>query len=926
MRAAPSRRSDREPSLTSRWNGVRRRLGSRAAAHSLLRAGAAVVRGPRAARLANVAPEPVTQTVEAKPTDARYVTAWSRLVRTVLGTDVAADPSELNRELTNSAVEQARVQRAQSTLAAALSRGESLQQAIYATVANLAGAKEWQAAWALSEGVKQLPGGAGASTVGHAVLLHRRRQFHRVWNLVAGLSDDDLARYVPVEAVDGALAVGTAETRERAYRIAATPARLAHDVLVDLAGRFLAVGDRGRAAELAEELRSRAPLVELDERRSRSWTLIERWLERGPTHIPRGSVAVAVIDYQSPDQVLASGNGGDYVQTLAMLSNLARFSSVSFTGDDGLGEFATELQHRVRPNLRVPDPVAAVHLLAVNRDFSSDEDVPERTWMVAFGWHMHPLYDLRYDFPYHRNIRPLFVSFHINRLAMLTDEALDYLRAHGPVGCRDWTTVFLLLSAGVDAFFTGCLTTTVDAVFPRRDRVFTGGDAVGLIDIAQNAAGEVGANPRIYSHQDDRYRHMSLTDGLRAASDLLAEYQRGLERAVTRRLHAYLPLVSLGVPVTFKPWSSGDVRFAGLRGLRVGDRRLRQMQLTIRELVSQIMATVLDGADDDAVYDRWRELTASRVGDARARFAVPVDDESTTVDVDAAVSLARANSRRFGPHDRVDAATVSDVVLCFDQNLTAQAPVMIESLLVNASGPVRLWVLGRGLSETYIRWLADAFSSVPLTYLPCDHIDYGKVARMPARITVSTMDRLLLPHLLEDVDRAVYLDIDTLVLDDIGRLAHLDLGGMPIAARDSDVSEASEWRAAARRLRGIEATALLRRTGHAHGYGPAALNAGVLVLDLDRMRKDDFTRTYLGWVERYGLHDQDIMLAYVGPDRRVLEPRWNALPVLEDVDDPAVIHWASLGKPWEEQLTYAAGRWQEYAARLRARVAEPPPR
>ena len=42
--------------------------------------------------------------------------------------------------------------------------------------------------------------------------------------------------------------------------------------------------------------------------------------------------------------------------------------------------------------------------------------------MFAFGWHMHPLYDLRYDFPYHPNIRPLFISFHVNRLDMLTDD------------------------------------------------------------------------------------------------------------------------------------------------------------------------------------------------------------------------------------------------------------------------------------------------------------------------------------------------------------------------------------------------------------------------------------------------------------------------------------------------------------------------
>ena len=146
---------------------------------------------------------------------------------------------------------------------------------------------------------------------------------------------------------------------------------------------------------------------------------------------------------------------------------------MTFTGDDGLGTLATELQARVQPSLRRPGTTGAVHLLAVDRDFSNAEAVPPGTWMVAFGWHMHPLYDLRYDFPYHPNVRPLFLSFHLNRLDMLSDAAQDYLRSHGPIGCRDWNTVFLLLSAGIDAFFTGCLTTTVDAVFPAREAVWS---------------------------------------------------------------------------------------------------------------------------------------------------------------------------------------------------------------------------------------------------------------------------------------------------------------------------------------------------------------------------------------------------------------------------------------------------------------------
>jgi lipopolysaccharide biosynthesis glycosyltransferase len=323
----------------------------------------------------------------------------------------------------------------------------------------------------------------------------------------------------------------------------------------------------------------------------------------------------------------------------------------------------------------------------------------------------------------------------------------------------------------------------------------------------------------------------------------------------------------------------------------------------------------------------WRDLTRERVAEAKARFEAPVIDEPTTIDVAAAVATSRAGSRRFGPHATVDRETVLDIVLAFDQNLMSPAAVLVESIVRNASGSLRLWVLGRGLTDVYQEWLAGAFPSVPMTFLPCDDIVYGAAGRprrIPLRITISTMDRLLLPTILDDVDRVVYLDVDTLMLDDIGSLAKIDLGGRPIAARDSNVSEASEWRRAGRHLAEPEATDLRRRMFVRHGYGHAALNAGVLVLDLDRMRRDEFTTTALGMVEHYGLNDQDTMLAYVGPDRCVLDSRWNALPVLEDVPDPSLIHWASLGKPWEPRLTYGQDRWRQYAETLRDRAGPAP--
>ena len=844
----------------------------------------------------------------------------------VQGGPAEQEPLPDDAAVARRAAVQARRQAAQATLAEALANGDALEQAVCRTVTELVDASEWNPAWALAEGVGRQPGGATAAALGHAVILHRRLQLDRLWTHIQDLDDKVLAAHIPVESVDAALAAGTESARERAAAIAAANGEMAASVLVDLAGRFLAFGDRDRAGGLVAELRNR-PTVALDERRLRAWTLIEAWLEPAPVVIPEGAVPFAVLQYQSPDPVLTSGNIGDPIQTLALLGNLARNTAVTFTGRDGLGELVTELQELVRPELQLPDVHGSVHLLELDRDFSSAADIPQKTWMFAFGWHMHPLFDLRYDFPYHPNIRPLFVSFHVNRLDMLSEEAQDYLRRFGPVGCRDWNTVYLLLSAGIDAFFSGCLTTTVDAVFPAREDVYGGGGPVGLIDVSAASPARRIPGAKVYSHQSDDFRNLSVTDGVHAAREVLARYQKELDRAVTKRLHGYLPLTSLGVPVEFKIGSTGDVRMAGLTGLRPGDARLTEMRSGIRGLIATAFEHILAGADEDAVYALWREITRDAVAEAKTRFEAPLVVPATTTDVAQVVATSKAGARRFGPHDSVDPETVTDVMLCFDQNLVQPAAVLLESIVANAAGPLRVTVLGRGLGDDYPTWLAAGFPTLPMTIMSCDHIAYapgGSPRRVTKRITVSTMDRLLAPLLLDTVDRIVYLDVDTLVLGDVGELARTDLEGYPIAARDTAVSEASEWRRAGRTLEEELATELRRGLGRLHGYGSAALNAGVLVMDLDRLRRDDFTARSFAWIEHFGLNDQDTMLSYTGPARSVLDRRWNALPVLEDVREPQLIHWASLGKPWEPHLTFAQDRWLHHADQLHRRAGLPP--
>jgi len=62
-------------------------------------------------------------------------------------------------------------------------------------------------------------------------------------------------------------------------------------------------------------------------------------------------------------------------------------------------------------------------------------------------------------------ITPLFISFHINPTVaevFTQEKAIAYFKRHQPIGCRDFYTMTLLQEKGIDAYFSGCLTLTLN--------------------------------------------------------------------------------------------------------------------------------------------------------------------------------------------------------------------------------------------------------------------------------------------------------------------------------------------------------------------------------------------------------------------------------------------------------------------------------
>jgi lipopolysaccharide biosynthesis glycosyltransferase len=220
--------------------------------------------------------------------------------------------------------------------------------------------------------------------------------------------------------------------------------------------------------------------------------------------------------------------------------------------------------------------------------------------------------------------------------------------------------------------------------------------------------------------------------------------------------------------------------------------------------------------------------------------------------------------------------------------------------------------------------MAALFPEVSFVWLPTDGVDYGPIRGLLRYTTVATIDRLLLPDLLPEVARIVHHDLDALCLADLSELYDVPLEGKPLAARTSPQRPTSGFDSVFERAEGFRnkpkrGHEYLLRTHTRHPFDYEILNAGIMTLDLDAMRADDFCRNFVPYVERFGLNDQAVLNDYAGPNRVELDPGWNWRPWLETVAEPKIAHWAGTFKPWRDRWVVGRDLWQAGEARVRDR-------
>lgn len=176
----------------------------------------------------------------------------------------------------------------------------------------------------------------------------------------------------------------------------------------------------------------------------------------------------------------------------------------------------------------------------INRDKISEYNKPkgiDKLVILCNAWWMKKNSNDEYSFIPQNFIKPIYISFHIANVCLMTDKVIQYLKMHEPIGCRDTSTKDLLERKGVKAYFSGCLTMILNL----RDTKlgFTTlnnyvGDKVS-VDYKHETSKNYIQLTQLMIDVDNKY---NIVITVQRCYDLLSSCE-----VLTTRLHMWLPLI-----------------------------------------------------------------------------------------------------------------------------------------------------------------------------------------------------------------------------------------------------------------------------------------------------------------------------------------------------------------------------------------------
>lgn len=244
------------------------------------------------------------------------------------------------------------------------------------------------------------------------------------------------------------------------------------------------------------------------------------------------------------------------------------------------------------------------------------------------------------------------------------------------------------------------------------------------------------------------------------------------------------------------------------------------------------------------------------------------------------------------------------IALCVNTNYCKYLSTIIYSIEKNCSKNVDVYILyydvdTKILERIYLLNRVLEKVNIILKKMPTHHYnDLEKINRTGSKLPIEAYFRLLLPILLPNLQRILYLDIDMLVVGDLYNLWHTTFdGNFMIATPDYPmIQNQQSW-----------------------GYqfldkelGKRYINSGMLLMNLKQFRQYDIYHRFLSFVkdtsEFYILDDQDAYNLYFNGYIKLSDMCNNfVLSSLMykafDINKLNIIHYCgySIPKPWDSQ-------------------------
>ena len=174
--------------------------------------------------------------------------------------------------------------------------------------------------------------------------------------------------------------------------------------------------------------------------------------------------------------------------------------------------------------------------------------------------------------------------------------------------------------------------------------------------------------------------------------------------------------------------------------------------------------------------------------------------------------------------------------------------------------------------------------------------------------------RFFIPLLFPMYKKCVYIDSDTVLRGDIGKLFDIELGDNAMAAMvDPKVTVIPEFRNYVDNALGVPHSEYV--------------NSGVQVMDLKKMRKMKYLSTMVNLIKKYDADlvapDQDYLNVILRGKISKMDARWNMEPSEKLPKDAKLVHFNLFNKPWHyknvpcEKLFWNAARGTGFTGDLR---------